>query len=501
MLNLTQRIQQSPRYKWWAALAISVGTLVDASHFGAVAVIQPYVGHSFGAGLPTVQWLIVGHMLVISAFLLPMGRLSDLIGRKKVYVGGLAIFSVGALMAGAANSLLLLILFRAFQGIGPAMTIGNQMAILTSVFPPSQRGRAVGLHMTMVGVGLMIGPSLGGLLADTLGWRAVFLIYAPLGLLSLLPALWVLNDKQLRQETLRSRGHRFDWPGAAISALALLAFLLAMTNGPRLGWTSPYILAPLAAWAALIAALLWWEKRNPFPLLNPALFRSSLFSIGVVTRSLNMIAWATPLFLMPFYLQGVAGYSPRDAGLIMTVMVVATAAVAPFVGRLSDRFGPRPFVLGGSALAAAALFLLAGITTSTPLWLLVLPLVMHSSSYALFNVPNSTSIFNAVLREHHGVIGAFLQLLRNVFVVTGISLVTVIVAGTMDARGLEPTLDVASEAVTTAQALGFTAGMRNAFLAMGGLQVLAIVLLLIKTRPSPQPADALPQPISNPGHR
>jgi len=193
-----------------------------------------------------------------------------------------------------------------------------------------------------------------------------------------------------------------------------------------------------------------------------------------------MTTWVAPLFLMPFYLQGVVGYSARDTGLVMTAMVVATAALAPIVGRLSDRFGTRAFTLSGSILATTALSLLANISTSTPIVLLVAFLVMHSSAYTLFNVPNSTSIFNAVGLKDHGVIGAFLQLLRNVFVVTGIALATVIVAGTMDAHGLHPSLEIGSKSVATAESRAFVEGMRNAFLVMGSLQGLAIILLVIK---------------------
>lgn len=478
--NVMRQLRESPRYKWWVGLAISIGILVDVSHFGAVTVVQPFIGDNFDAGLLAVQWVIVGYMLSVSAFLLPMGRLSDLVGRKRVYIIGLAIFSIGSVISGFSDTLALLIVFRIIQGIGPAMTIGNQMAILTSVFPLDERGRAVGLHMTMVGMGLVMGPTLGGFLSDIFGWRAVFFIYGPLGLISLIPAIWILHDNREERVITERAGSRFDLVGAVLSAVSLVAFLLAMTNGPNLGWSSPLIIVLLVAWVVVVCALLFWELKFPFPILDLKLFRSQLFSIGVITRSLNMTTWVAPLFLMPFYLQGVVGYSARDTGLVMTAMVVATAALAPIVGRLSDRFGTRAFTLSGSILATTALFLLANISTSTPIVLLVAFLVMHSSAYTLFNVPNSTSIFNAVGLKDHGVIGAFLQLLRNVFVVTGIALATVIVAGTMDAHGLHPSLEIGSKSVATAESRAFVEGMRNAFLVMGSLQGLAIILLVIK---------------------
>ena len=474
-----ERVMGSPNYKWWAAGALAVATVVEASHLGAVNIALPTIAEKFSSDLPTVQWVTLGHLLAISGLLLPMGQLSDMVGRKRVFLWGMLALSLGSALAGFAPNLTLLVLFRVLQGVGPAMMIANQMAIVTSLFPDRERGTALGLNMLSVGVGLVSGPALGGLMVNTLGWRYVFFVYAPLGALCVLPALVVLDDGRLRQGISRLQRGAFDWLGAALSALALLVFLLAMANGHRLGWASSSILAGLAASAGLLGCFIWWELRTPSPLFDLTFFNAPLFSIGVASRGVFFLAAASPLFLMPFYLQGVAGYSPGQAGLIMATFSLATIVGAPMGGNLTDRFGWKPVALGGATLATVGLLLLSRITAGTPLVLVVVLLVAQNAGYAVFIVPINSAVLGSIERSHHSVVVAFLQLLRNAFTVTGIAIATVIVTAGMASRGVEPSLSVISGAAETSAALAFTHGMRTAFLAMGGLQLTATVLLVV----------------------
>jgi EmrB/QacA subfamily drug resistance transporter len=459
-----------------------VATVVEASHLGAVNIALPTIAEKFDSDLPTVQWVTLGHLLAISGLLLPMGRLSDIVGRKRVFLWGVLALSLGSALAGAAPSLTVLILFRVLQGAGPAMIIANQMAIVTSLFPDRERGTALGLNMLSVGVGLVSGPALGGLMVNTLGWRFVFFVYAPLGALCLVPALIVLDDGRLRQGIAKLRLGSFDWLGAALSALALLVFLLAMTNGHRLGWASPLILTGLAASAGLLGCFVWWELRTPSPLFDLTFFKAPLFSIGVAGRGVFFLAAASPLYLMPFYLQGVAGYTPGQAGLVMASFSLATIVGAPVGGSLTDRFGWKPVALGGATLASVGLLLLSRITAETPLVAVVLLLVAQNCGYAVFIVPINSAVLGSVERSRHSVVVAFLQLLRNAFTVTGIAIATVIVTATMASRGVEPSLSVISGAADTRAALAFTHGLRAAFLAMGSMQLIATALLVVAGR-------------------
>lgn len=480
--HLQERVMGSPNYKWWGAGALAVATVVEASHLGAVNIALPTIAENFDSDLPTVQWVTLGHLLAISGLLLPMGRFSDMVGRKRVFLWGMIALSLGSALAGFAPNLTTLILFRVLQGVGPAMIIANQMAIVTALFPDRERGTALGLNMLSVGVGLVSGPALGGLMVNTMGWRFVFFVYAPLGALCVLPALVVLDDGRLRQGIARLRRGTFDWLGAALSALALLVFLLAMTNGHRLGWDSPLILTGLAGSVGLLGCFVWWELRTPSPLFDLTFFKAPLFSIGVAGRGVFFLAAASPLFLMPFYLQGVAGHSPGRAGLIMASFSLTTIIGAPIGGSLTDRFGWKPVAVGGATLASVGLLLLSRITAGTPLVQVVVLLVAQNAGYAVFIVPINSAVLGSVERSRHSVVVAFLQLLRNAFTVTGIAVATVIVTAAMAARGVEPSLSVISDAADTRAALAFTQGIRTAFLAMGVLQLVATVLLVVAGR-------------------
>ena len=218
----------------------------------SVIVALPTIADHFNSDLPTVQWVVVGYAVIISALLLPMGRLSDILGLKRVYVGGFAIFVIGAVLASFSTSVTTLILSRVLQGCGAAMIQATGMAIVASLFPSSERGKAMGLILSVVGAGAIAGPALGGLWVSVLNWRWVFFVSVPSGILAITAALIVLEKGRLQQGSHRPR---FDWMGATLSAGMLLAFLMAMTNGPRTGWESPFIVGAMLAFIALLGSL------------------------------------------------------------------------------------------------------------------------------------------------------------------------------------------------------------------------------------------------------
>ena len=229
---------KSSNYKWWALSAIGVGTFSSVADHGSILVALPSISDHFETDLPTSQWVVIAFALTTSALLLPMGRFSDIVGRKQVYVAGFAVFLLGAAIAGTSTNITVLILARVIQGTGAAMTQGTGMAMIVSAFPGAERGKALGLHLSIVGTGGIAGPALGGLLVGALGWRWVFYGNMLLAVLSIVPAVLILQSLRPADED----GNRsaFDWPGAALSTGALVAFLIGMTAGPRFGWTSPW---------------------------------------------------------------------------------------------------------------------------------------------------------------------------------------------------------------------------------------------------------------------
>ncbi len=434
---LGRALAASPHYKWWLFGAVSLGSFTGVMSFGMVNVALPTIATFFETDLPTIQWVLIAQTLTISALLLPMGRLSDMVGRKQVYIGGLILLMAASVFGASANSVLLLVLSRVVQGVGAAMTQGTGMAMITSVFPESERGKGIGSHMSVIGAGGMAGPVVGGFLVSTLGWHWVFLVTLPLAGVALAGAILLMDSKVFFKER---RGIGFDWPGAALSTGALITFLLLMTNGSRFGWGSPVILVAGVMFLLMLAGFIRWELRAPAPMLDLSLFRHRVFSLGVLASFMSFLSTGSVRFLMPFYLQGVLGYGPGDVGLILLPTAVTMTVMGPIAGRLSDRFGYRIFNVLGLILSAAGVFTISRMSGSTSLPLIVAALVMQSAGNGLFGSPNTASIFGAAKSTRHGIVSALLSLVRNSANVTSIAVATSVVTATMASMGFAANL-------------------------------------------------------------
>ena len=483
---------RSSNYKYLGFGAIAIGSFANVMDHGSTNVALPSIANSFGSDLPTVQWVVIGYLLTISALLLPMGRLADLVGRKEVYITGSLIFVFGAILAGFSPNLTTLVLSRLLQGVGSAMTQGTGMAIITSMFPSKERGKALGLIMTVVGTGAVAGPAMGGFVVDALDWRWVFFINAPLGLLGVLASIIVLDARSSRPASDESRQHGFDWFGAILSTAALVIFLLALMNVHRFGLDSPLILTGFLGFFVLLGAFIWWELRTSIPLLDVRLFQSKTFSFGTCAAVLIFLGSSAVLVLTPFYLQRVLGFSARDAGLMVVPGALVMAVLGPISGELSDRFGPRPFTMGGLALSAVGLFILSGLTETSSIRLILPALILTSAGMGTFYSANTSSILSAVPMVRYGVVSAFLNLTRNAANVTSIAVATAIVTATMGSMGHEPSLAAVQCGADSGVCSAFTSGMQKAYRVMTimlilGMAISAFKFQGIKESP-PQPA-------------
>lgn len=470
-------LAQRPSYKWWVFATIAIGTFMSVVDHGSVLVALPEIEAHFQSDLPTVQWVVVGYALAISVLLLPMGRLGDMLSRKWVYVAGFVIFVLAAALAGVSPNLGLLIAAKVLQGVGSAMIQGNGMAMIISTFPGSERGKALGTHLSVVGTGAIVGPALGGFLVDALGWRWVFFVNVPVGVVTIVASALLLGQGRSRAEAQGEARTRFDWPGAALSGGALLLFLLVVGNGDRVGWTSAPLLWGAVASVLLLGAFIWWELRVPAPMLELRLFRRRLVAFGVAAAWLSFLGGTAARFMMPFYLQRVLGYSPREVGLFMIPAALCLTILGPISGSLSDKFGWRTFTMGGLALSAASCFILGtALTDTSPVALIILMLVLQSAGTGLFNSPNNNSILSAVERARYGVVSSLTQLVRNSANVTSVALATTVVVVTMGSQGVEPSLDAVSPEVAGA----FVLGLRRVFLMLGVLLTVGIALSFFK---------------------
>ena len=458
-----------------------------------VTLALPLIADHFDATIPAVQWVALGYGLTTGSLLLPMGRLSDIIGRKRVYVTGFVIFALGALLAGSSSALLGVILFKAMQGVGAAMIQANGMAIIASAFPSNERGKAIGLFVTTTGTGAVVGPVVGGLVAGLLGWRYVLFAGAPLGILSIIAALIVLEGTSARTAGAMVRRLDFDWPGAALSAMTLAVFMLVMTNAYRVGWSSPLVVGGFATVVMLAVAFIWWELRAPEPMLALDLFKHSQFYLGSSAGFFAFMAGHTVFFFIPFFLQGVQGRTPGQAGLIIAPAALAYAMVGPVVGRLSDKFGWRRFTVLGLTVSAAAIAALSRSTEATSLWLVVAGMVAMGLGMGIFSSPNASSILGAVPRSRYGIATAFLQTVRNASNVTGVVVATAIITAIMASRGFEPSLDAVSAGVgSEGLKAAFTEGLRIAFMVLSGCVVFGVLVSVLSREPKVEQAALEP---------
>ena len=416
----------SPSYKYWAFGAIALGLFGSVLDNSSLSVALPSIAGHFNTKLPSVQWVVIAYVLTITALLLPTGRLADLVGRKKVYIAGGLVFVLGAVLASRSTSLLMLVLFRIIQGVGGAMTEGTGMAIMASAFPAKERGKAVGGIMGVVGLGILVGPALGGVLVDALSWRYVFLINVPLVLLGIAIGMTVLEGGRASRGP-GDRTSSFDWLGAGLSTGALIVLLLAMTNGHKSGWTSPSIMLAMLSSLALFGAFIWWELRIPNPMLDLRLFGRKTFSLGVSAGFLTFLGQSAVLVMTPFYLQSVLGFSPGTTGLILMSAALSMTLLGPLSGILSDRYGWRLFTVGGLVSSAIGLFLLSRLTDQSSLAMVLPALILVEAGMGMFWSPNASSVLSSVETEKYGIVSGLLSLVRNAGNIVSLAMATEVV--------------------------------------------------------------------------
>jgi EmrB/QacA subfamily drug resistance transporter len=386
------------------ALAVSmVSSFMTPFLASATNVAMPMIGKEFGLSAVALGWVLTAYTLAAAMFLVPFGRLADLVGRKRIFAIGIGVNLAGTVLAAFAPSGFVLILGRAVQGIGGAMIFGTGVAILTSVYPPGARGHALGLNTAAVYTGLSLGPVLGGFLVHAWGWRSVFWATVPVALLAL-----VLTLVRLEGEWADARGEGFDLKGALIFGAGLIALMYGFSRLPSL----PGALLTAAGLLALIGFVLF-ELQVGAPLLDLRLFRHNrIFAFSNLAALFNYSATSAVAFLMSLYLQYIKGLPPQKAGLVLVAQPIVMALASPFAGRLSDRSEPRLIASFGMALSAAGLLLFSLLGPDTGFGFIVASLVCLGLGFGLFSSPNTNAIMSSVERRHLGLASASLGTMR-----------------------------------------------------------------------------------------
>jgi len=369
----------------------------------ATNVAMPLIGKEFGLNAVALGWVLTAYTLAAAMFLVPFGRLADLVGRKKIYALGVCVNVAGTVLAALAPTGFVLILARAVQGVGGAMIFGTGMAILTSVYPPGERGHALGLNTAAVYTALSLGPVLGGFLVHAWGWRSVFWTSVPVAALALALALF-----RLKGEWADARGEGFDLKGAFYLGFGLAALMYGFSRLPSLAG------AVLTATGLLaLVGFVLYELEAPEPLLDLRLFRHNrIFAFSNLAALFNYSATSAVAFLMSLYLQYIKGLPPQKAGLVLVAQPVVMALASPFAGRLSDRSEPRLIASSGMALSAAGLLLFSLLGAATGFPFIVGSLVLLGLGFGLFSSPNTNAVMCSVEKKHLGIASAALGTMR-----------------------------------------------------------------------------------------
>jgi EmrB/QacA subfamily drug resistance transporter len=392
-------------------------------------VAMPLIGREFGLSAVRLGWVLTAYTLTAAMFLVPFGRLADITGRKRIFALGLGFDIAGATLGALAPSAFLLILARAIQGIGGAMIFGTGVAILTSVYPPGARGRALGLNTAAVYTGLSLGPVIGGFIVHAAGWRTVFLLTIPIAATGL-----VLATTRLKGEWADARGEGFDLTGAALFGAGLVALMYGFSHLPSLsgfGFTAAGLLA--------LAVFVVFEGRAPFPVLDLRLFRRNrIFAFSNLAALLNYCATAAVAFLMSLYLQYIKGLPPQKAGLVLVAQPIVMAVASPFAGRLSDRAEPRLLASLGMALSAAGLLLFSFLGPDTSFAAIAASLACLGLGFGLFSSPNTNAVMSSVETRHLGTASATLGTMRLTGQMLSAGLTMMIFALVMGQAAIEP---------------------------------------------------------------
>ncbi len=403
-------VEEQSTNKWAVLGIVAVGVFMATLDSSIVNISLPSISIYFQAPLNgLVEWVIIAYLITIASVLLTFGRLADMFGRKILWMAGLAIFTLGSALCGAAPSLILLVLFRVLQGIGGALLMANSTAMLTRAFPESERGRVLGLNAVVVSLGVSAGPTLGGVITTYLTWRWIFYVNVPIGIVGLVFTWYALK------EAIRIRGgQKFDPLGAAILSLGIITIMLGLSFGQDIGWGSPFIIGLFVAGLLLLVGFVAIERRVAAPIVDLRLFRNRLFAAANTSSLLSFFALFAVSFLLPFYLENLKGYPTVVAGLLLTPVPLTVSVVAPFSGWLSDRFGSRVLSSVGLAIAALGLWLLSQLNADSSMFDIIWRLVVTGIGQGLFQSPNNSAVMGAVPRERRGIGSGFLSTVRVV---------------------------------------------------------------------------------------
>ncbi|MFZ9858990.1 MAG: MFS transporter [Roseiflexaceae bacterium] len=459
----TTTISEASR-KWWALAAVGSGTFMSTVDGSIVNIALNTIQKTFSASLGQVEWVVLAYLLSIVCLLPTMGRLGDMIGRRRVYLLGFVLFTAGSALSSFAWNIPSLIVFRMIQAVGAAMIQSMGMALLVQAFPASERGRALGYNGTIIATGVATGPVLGGLLIGTFGWRSIFYVNVPLGLLALTISWLALADDTKRNE------QKFDVVGAMTLGASLIAILVALTEGQHLGFDVPWVIGLFVAGIIGLIGFVRWERQHPAPMIDMGSFSVPAFSLGLMTTMIAFTGLQFNFILLPFFLQNVLHYTPQQTGLMMIISPLAIMVMSSVSGRLSDRFGPRWVTPVGILSLGFGLFGMSSLTADSTQLDIILRVVFIGIGFGFFQSPNNSSIMGSLPRERSGVTSGMLNVTRTIGQISGITL-----AGAIWSSQVTTITGQVFKDITMAPTAALVEGYHVALLVAAGIALSALI--------------------------
>lgn len=418
---------KAPSRRWWSLAVASLATLIVTVDTGQLSIALPLIIREFNADLALASWIALVYAFFTAALYLPCGRLSDLFGIGRLFLAGFLIYSGSSLAAGLAQGSLQLVVFRALQAVGSALIMANNFALVTALFAPAERGRAMGIAGgTISALGYTLGPVLGGVVTHSLGWRANFYLSAVLALAGFAAARLLLP-----RESFRGAGERkepFDFVGMISFGASISVILLALALVQRGEWRTLSVAGAAMAGMITLAFFVWWERRSAYPLLDLSLFRIPAFSFGNGARLISFIAMSVTILLMPFFIQLAMGLDPLAAGFLVAPTPLAMALLAPLTGWMSEKFLPERLCALGMAVTAAAFVYLGFLTSGATAAQVIFGLALLGIGMGIFQTPNNNLLMSSVPRHRLGVGSSVLSIVRSLGYSGGAALAAAIVS-------------------------------------------------------------------------
>jgi EmrB/QacA subfamily drug resistance transporter len=467
---MIQRLVTPENKKWWTLGAVSVGLFMIMLDNTVVNVALPSIGRDLHVSISSLEWVVTAYALTFAALLITGGKLGDLMGRRRIFIIGIAIFTLSSLACGLAPTAGFLIGARAVQGVGAALMNPASLSIITATFPPRERGQAIGIWAGVSAMALAIGPLVGGLIVENINWNWIFFINVPVGVLGIIVSQLVIKESR---DT--SHEQSIDLPGLITSSAGLFALTYALIEGNKHGWTSPEIVGLFIGAVALLVAFVVLEHRQRLPMLDLSLFRIGSFAGSNLVAMLVSLGMFGVFFFVSLYIQNILGWSPTQAGAAFLPMTLLIIIVAPAAGKMSDRVGSRWLMGVGMTLVSISLLLYQRVGLSSTFWTLLPSMLLGGIGMAMTMSPMTAAAMASVPVDKAGVGSGVLNSFRQLGGSLGIALMGAILASYVTTPQIH-SLEAAQQ---------FVNGLHAALLVAAVITFLAAVVavVLVRTRP------------------